>query len=142
MVEDFLLATPGPHEDLSGGAAHGLNRRPRPKRRAGLPQGGFEPFDILDRASVDRVPLILPGGIEQRVVLEEADHRIGGEIHDLLGGRGPDRPGERQQVVVAEPVPGAEQRKEVPKGQTFVPRHLDRFPVETEDVADHAEKGG
>ena len=139
LVERLPLGPPDADMDAAVLPPHARHRGGQPQVDAFGDQGGLQAADVLDRAALDGEPVVLLGHLQQRVVLEEAQYRIGGEIEDPLLGRRPDRPRQRQQVIVAEPRTGADRRQQVADGHAGADGRQGAR-VEAEDVAQQAQE--
>ena len=142
LVKGFPFAALHFDFDADMRTANRVYRCSQPEGHALLFHRVTKAADIFDGTTLHRVPLMLSCCVQQGVVLEELDHGMGRKLHDLLDRRGPDRAGQGQKVIVAEPIACSQLFQKMPGGQATVPCHIKGICVEAQDVSHHADKLG
>ena len=141
VVEKLPFAAMGAHLDAPHAAAHALHRRAGAELDALPLQSGLEPPDIFALIRPRTVyHWCWPVWCSSAWFSKNRISACAGKSRIFSVGVDQIAPGKRQQVVIAEPGPGAERVEEIAEGLRRVRRRVERARVEAEDVAQHAQE--
>ena len=137
LVKQLPLRAHSPHFGPRTHTPHPGNRRAQPQVNPFAHHRRLQPPDIFDGPALHRIPLMLPGGRQQRVVREELHHRLRRKVQNPDRRRGPDRPGNRQQVIIPKPIAGPQALQQPANRQIRRIGQGQPVFVEMQDIADH-----